>query len=62
MADLSTLARNDVPGAMAVYEAAWKRHNGDVSGDLVETLFMLQDSSDALGDAFEAFHAQHGIE
>ncbi len=60
--DLSTLKRNDVKGAMAVYEAAWKRTNGEVSGDLVQALFMLQDSSDALGDAMEAFADAHGIE
>ncbi len=56
------LERNDVKGALGIYEEAWKTTAGNVSGDLVQTLFMLQDDTAALRKAFEAFHRAHGIE
>ncbi len=59
VADLSTLERNDVKGAMAVYEQAWRDSGGEVSPHLVHVLFMLQDTGDELGDALEAFADAH---
>ncbi len=59
---IGDLKRNDVKGAMKVYEAEWNRTGGEVDGDFVQMLYMLQDDTGPLGDAMEAFNKARGIE
>jgi len=52
---LAKLKRNDVKGALAVYEAALDRGiNEDQLGELARILLNMQDDQSALMDAFEA--------
>jgi hypothetical protein len=46
MDDLSTLPRNDTQRALAFYREM--RKQGPVSGDTMQTLFMLQDDATEL--------------
>ncbi len=51
------LARNDVPGTLAIYR--WYKARGEtVPEDLQEVLYLLHDDTDALFDALAKLYAK----